>query len=271
VIGASLYAETLFNFLSVCLCLLIIDLRERRAMAWWWVGAGLLAAYATLVRPVMVFWLPAGVLFALGRKFDWRAVLGMVLGITIVMGAWSWRNYEQLDAFVPLTTAGGLTIALANNDIAGAAQVREGIPPVAATGEVENDHALSEFAVGWIKNHPAEFAERVPERIVRTFDPVTRLNKGVFAPPGLRWVVRILWIGVLALVGLGLAQHHRGRWLVPLSFAVLLTVQVTVFGGGFRFLIPALPFLALWAVAGASWLLGHRARSEVKTMGGLAR
>ena len=268
VIGASLYAETLFNLLTVSLCLLVIELRERRPTAWWWFGAGLVAAYATLVRPVMVFWLPAGLLFALvlGRKVDWRAALGMALGIAIIMGAWTWRNYERLDAFVPMTTAGGLTIALANNDVAEAAQAREGLPPVTG-GEVEADREYKEFAVAWIKSHPVEFAQRVPERIVRTFDPVTRLNKGVFAPPPLRWAVRILWIGVLALVGLGLGAHHRGRWLVPLSFAVLLTLPVAIFGGGFRFLIPALPFLALWAVAGGSWLLDRCRRSGRVSMG----
>jgi hypothetical protein len=263
VIGAALYAETLFNLLTVCLCLMIVEFRERRPVAWWWwFAAGLIAAYATLVRPVMAFWLPAGLLFALGRKPDWRALLGMALGLAIILGPWTWRNYERLDAFVPLTTAGGLTIALANNDVAGAAQAREGLPPTPA-GEVETDRAYTEFAQQWIRDHPGEFAARVPQRIVRTLDPVTRLNKGVFAPPPIRWAVRIIWIAVLALIGLGIVQHHRGRWLVPLSLTMLLTLQVVVFGGGFRFLIPALPFLALWGVAGASSILSLRRPSVV--------
>ena len=258
VIGASLYAETLFNFLTVCLCLLIIELRDRRPVpSWLWLCAGLIAAYATLVRPVMVFWLPVGLLFALGRKFDWRAATAMAVGMAIILGAWTWRNAERLDAFVPLTTAGGLTIALANNDLAGAAQAQEGLPPV-PEAEIAQDRALNEFAMTWIKNHPAEFAERVPQRVVRTFDPVTRLNKGVFGPAPLRWPVRILWLAALALIAVGMVRHHRGRWLVPMSFAVLLTAQVAIFGGGFRFLIPALPFLALWAVAGCAWLWGGR-------------
>lgn len=251
VIGASLYAETLFNLLTVCLCWMIIEFRERRPSAWWWFAVGLIAAYATLVRPVMAFWLPAGLLFALGRKLDWQAALAMALGIAIIIGAWTWRNYERLDSFVPLTTAGGSTMAVANNDFAGAAQAQEGLPQTPA-GEVETDRALSDFATAWIRDHPGEFAKRVPERLVRTLDPVTRLNKGVFAPPHIRWAARMVWIAVLALIGLGLVQHHRRRWLVPLSLAMLLTLPVVVFGGGFRFLIPALPFLALWGVAGAS-------------------
>lgn len=262
IIGAALYAETLFNLLTICLCLIIVGFRERRPIPWWWwVAPGLIAAYATLVRPVLAFWLPIGLLFALGRKLDWRAALGMALGIGLILGVWTGRNFERLDSFVPLTTAGGLTLALANNDVAGAAQAREGLPP-APDGEVEGDRAYREFAQDWIRDHPGEFAQRVPERIVRTLDPVTRTNKGVFAPLPIRWAVRIFWIAVLAVVGLGLVTHHRGRWLVPLSLAVLTTFQVVLFGGGFRFLIPALPFLALWGVAGASSVLDRRRPSD---------
>lgn len=253
IIGASLYAESLFNLLTVGLCYLVVELRERRHVAWWWLAAGLLAGYATLVRPVMAFWLPALVIFALGRRLDWRAATGAVVGLAIVLGAWSWRNYERLDAFVPLTTAGGVTVALANNDLADSGQANEGLP-IPPDDEIENDRFLRDFAVAWIRDNPAEFASRVPERLVRTFDPVTRLNRGVFLDPVPRWSVRVAWIAALVLVAVGLFRRHRGPWLVPLSLVVLLTAQVMVFGGGFRFLIPALPFLALWAIVGAGWL-----------------
>jgi hypothetical protein len=75
------------------------------------------------------------------------------------------------------------------------------------------------------------------------------------------------WIAALLLVAVGLLRRHRGPWLVPLSLVVLLTAQVMVFGGGFRFLVPALPFLALWAVVGAASLkdtLGPRTRAGSK-------
>jgi 4-amino-4-deoxy-L-arabinose transferase-like glycosyltransferase len=253
IIGASLYAESLFNLLTVVLCYLVVELRERRHATWWWLAAGVLAGYATLVRPVMAFWLPALVVFAIGRRLDWRAATAVVVGLAIVLGAWSWRNYERLDAFVPLTTAGGVTIALANNDLADSGQANEGLP-IPPVDEVENDRYLRDFAVAWIRDHPAEFAKRAPERLVRTFDPVTRLNRGVFGDPAQRWSARVAWMAALVLIAVGLIRRHRGPWLVPLSLVVLLTVQVMVFGGGFRFLVPALPFLALWAIVGAAWL-----------------
>jgi hypothetical protein len=268
IIGAALYAETLFNLLTICLSLIIVAFCERRPIPWWWVVPGAVAAYATLVRPVLVLWLPVGLLFALGRKLDWRATLAMALGMAVILGPWTWRNFERLDAFVPLTTAGGLTLALANNDVAGAGQAREGVP-AAPHGEVEKDRFYRKFAQDWIQEHPGEFAKRVPERIVRTLDPVTRTNKGVFAAPPLRWAVRVLWIAFLAVVGLGFVKHHRGRWLVLVSLAVLLTLPVVLFGGGFRFLIPALPFMALWGVAGASLIWERRPSSGNRGLTGM--
>jgi 4-amino-4-deoxy-L-arabinose transferase-like glycosyltransferase len=253
IIGATLYAESLFNLLTVVLCYLVVELRERRQAAWWWLAAGLLAGYATLVRPVMAFWLPALVIFALGRRLDWRATLGVVMGLAIVLGAWSWRNYERLDAFVPLTTAAGVTMAIANNDFSDAGHSNEGLP-VPPDDEVQNDRFMRDLATEWIRENPAEFAERVPERLLRTFDPVTRLHHGVLLEPASRWAVRVAWIAALLLAAVGLYRRHRGPWLVPLSLAVLLTVQVVIFGGAFRFLVPALPFLALWAIVGAAWL-----------------
>ena len=260
VIGAALYAESLFILLTIVLCYVVLVLRDRQSATWWWLAVGVLAAYATLVRPVMAFWLPALVLFALGRRIDWRAATCAVVGLAIVFGAWTWRNYERLDAFVPLTTAGGVTIALANNDLSDSAQAREGLP-IPPDDEVDNDRFLRDFATAWIREHPVEFAQRVPERVVRTLDPVTRLNRGVFLSPAPRWAVRTAWLGVLALVAVGMVRRHRGDWLVPMSFVVLLTAQVAVFGGGFRFLIPALPFLALWAVLGADAII-HRTREK---------
>lgn len=259
VIGSSLYAETLFNLLTVGLCLLMVTFAAREPMAWWWMLPGLIAGSATLVRPVLAAWLPVGVLLVLGRRLRWKPAVAMAVGIGIVMGPWAVRNYERLDAFVPLTTAGGITLALANNDLAGAAQVREGLPHDVPTGEVESDREYQRFAVAWIQKHPGEFAARVPQRLIRTFDPVTRLNRGVFAPAPLRWTVRVLWIAVLFTIAVGLARHHRGPWLVPLSLVVAMTAQVCVFGGGFRFLIPSLPFLALWSAAGIAAILRRAA------------
>ena len=253
VIGSTLYAETLFNSLTILIALLLVKFHANRPPAWQWAALGLLCGYTIMVRTVLVFWLPVGLLFALGRRFAWKSAAAMLLGTVVIVGAWSWRNVERLDAFVPFTTAGGGTLAVANNDAAGSGQAPSGLPPVRG-GEVARDRAYKEFAQDWIREHPAEFASRVPQRIVRTFDPVTRLNKGVFAPPALRWTARVLWLIALSIIGLGLFNRHRGAWLIPVSLAVMLTLPVAVFGGGFRFLIPALPFLALWFVAGASEL-----------------
>ena len=208
IMGAALYSETLYNLIAVFLCLVIIRFRDRRdeLSSWWWILPGLLIGYGTLVRSVLVFWIPAGMLFAFivsRKRVDWRALAALCCGIALVLSVWTVRNAVTLDAFVPLNTAGGSTLATANNDESGAAQEPSGVPP-SPDDEIAANRFLNEFATDWIKEHPAEFAARVPQRVVRTFDPVTKLNKGVVGSEALRWTARVLWGLLLILIALSL-------------------------------------------------------------------
>ena len=49
---------------------------------------------------------------------------------------------------------------------------------------------------------------------------------------------------------------------MPLSFLVPQAVEIVLFGGGFRFLSPDVPFLVLWAVVGALALLERYPRVQ---------
>jgi hypothetical protein len=42
---------------------------------------------------------------------------------------------------------------------------------------------------------------------------------------------------------------------VPISLVAATLLLVVVFGGGFRFLVPAIPFLSIWGVAGMTDVL----------------
>jgi hypothetical protein len=52
--------------------------------------------------------------------------------------------------------------------------------------------------------------------------------------------------------------HHRGPWLVPISLVMATLLVVVVFGGGFRFLVPVVPLLSIWGVAGVTDLMTAR-------------
>ncbi len=250
-IGVTLYGETLFNLLLVQLALLV----DR---SWTppptpvraWSAVGVLTGIGALVRPVMLFWAPCGAVFALRRGRGWRPAAAFALGLMVAIVPWTVRNHLRLGAVVPITSVGGKTLAVANNDVAGAGQSDAGLPTDVPDDELGRDRAYQRFALRWIREHPAEFTIRAAQRIVRTFDPVTRLNKDVVGPPAFRWAVRALWMGLLAIVAWGLRGRWRGRWVVPLSLTVTQVAPAALFGGGFRFLVPAFPFLAIWGAAG---------------------
>jgi hypothetical protein len=263
-IGATLYSETLFNLLLVQLALLVDrSWTERPRPARAWLAVGALTGIGALVRPVMLFWAPCGVVFARWRGRGWRPVAAFALGLMVAIVPWTVRNYLRLGAVIPITSVGGKTLAVANNDVAGGGQSDAGLPTDVPDDELGRDRAYQRFALRWIREHPAEFASRAAQRIVRTFDPVTRLNKDVVGPPALRWSVRAVWVGLLAIVALGLRGRWRGRWVVPMSLTVTQVAPAALFGGGFRFLVPAFPFLAIWGAAGLRDLSARRPLSVV--------
>jgi hypothetical protein len=132
----------------------------------------------------------------------------------------------------------------------GRGQSLEGLPQIPAGDEVENDRAYRSAAVRWILADPLRFVGRMDDRLVRTFDPVTKLIHGTFGSVSQRWTVRVIWLVLLAFVVWGLVLHHRGPWLVPISIVAATLLLVLGFGGGFRFLVPVVPFLSIWGVAG---------------------
>ena len=115
----------------------------------------------------------------------------------------------------------------------------------------------------WILADPLRFVGRMDDRLVRTFDPVTKLIHGTFGSVSQRWTVRVIWIILMAFVVWGLVLHHRGPWLVPISIVAATLLLVLGFGGGFRFLVPVIPFLSIWGVAGLTDLITVRLQDHV--------
>jgi hypothetical protein len=249
-LGATLYTETLYTLILVLLALLAIAGRGREAQVPWWAGIGLTTGIGILVRPQLVLWVPFALCFALAGRRP-AAALAFAGVVILVLTPWTVRNYARLAAFVPFDTRGGVTLAAANNNLSEGGQSVAGLPRFPAGTEVGNDRAFRSAAVRWITADPIRFVGRMDDRLVRTFDPVTKLTHGVFGPLFLRSAVRGVWAVLMAFTLWGLILHHRGPWLVPISLVVATLLVVLVFGGGFRFLVPVVPFLSIWGVAGA--------------------
>jgi hypothetical protein len=250
VLGATLYTETLYTLILVLLALLIIAGQGRQAQVSWCAGIGLTTGVGILVRPQLAIWVPFALCLGLAGRRP-AAMLAFVGVVVLVLLPWTVRNYARLGAFVPFDTRGGVTLAAANNDLSEGGQSAAGLPRFPAGTEVENDRAFRSAAVRWITADPLRFVGRMDDRLVRTFDPMTKLTHGVFGPVFLRSLARGVWAILMAFALWGLVLHHRGPWRAPISLVTATLVTVVVFGGGFRFLVPVVPFLSIWGVAGA--------------------
>jgi len=250
-LGATLYSETFFVLILVATALVVLSALDRPQVATLrWLAIGALAGLGALVRPAMLFWLPIGAWLALRRRPSGgtRAAAAFLVGVALLLGPWTVRNYARLHTFVPIDTAGGSTLAGANNDLADGGQSTAGLPHIPPGNEVQGDRAFRAAALHWIGSHPAGFVGLVAKRFVRSVDPTALLSNGAKGHAAQRWLARAAWAGVMVLAIVGVIRRHRGSWAVLLSLLVPQLVEIVLFGGGFRFLAPSVPFLLLLAV-----------------------
>jgi hypothetical protein len=271
-LGATLYSEPFYIFLLVALALGVVTLvQSPRRGAWRWGIIGALGGVAALVRPAFLVWLPIGLVLALrrGGARPVRSAMALCIGLIAVLAPWTVRNYLRLHSFVPIDTAGGATLATANNDLARAGQSQAGLPVLPPGTETQGDRAYRKAALHWIAGHPAGFAALTVRRLVRGVDPTALLNNGVVGSTSSRWLARCLWAVVLGVGAVGIAFHHRREWSVLLTFLIPQAFEIALFGGGFRFFAPCVPLLATWAGAGAAVLWPHPPRPHRLSYQGL--
>ena len=274
VVGATLLSETAFTALALGALLSVLgpgrgDLarprrdrspRSLRGAAL----AGLLVGLAALTRTNgLVLLLP--LLLLVGRRP--RHAAALLAAAAVVVVPWSVRNTLVLDAFVPLTTSDGYTLAGAYNEASRtdprfpwAWRVATADPAIGALveghprdGEVERNDRLGAAARDFVADHPAAPLVVTARNLGRW----THLGGAEFArvsaaSDGLpRWTGTFAALGtivLLLLAGLGLARGAlrgtpRSLWLAP----VLLLLSVAAIVSAVRYRAPAEPFLVLLA------------------------
>lgn len=249
------------------------------------IAAGVLFGLATLMRAQMMLF-PAGVIVALllaFRDFRWRdavrAAVLVHLALAAVVLPWSLRNVEQMGAFVPVSTNGGVSLFYGANDRATGdwfAWERTpywdemvGIPySQRVERQVELDRRFKARATAWIEAHPAKWTllgfRKMALLWVKDSDAFWSLDKTYPDRSGLwRAVQGIDQLYYMALVALGLValgvavrDRLRGRFdHAPLLLLGCMPAFATLTAFGFtgqtRYHYPAMPFLIL----AAGWTL----------------
>lgn len=119
--SAYVLSETLFSLVALS-AVIVLDATMRRARTHRAGGAGmltagLLAGLATLVRPVMLFFLPLALLWVLRRGRPALAVAFLAAALAVIL-PWTARNYRVYDRFVLIASEGGVTFWTGNHALA---------------------------------------------------------------------------------------------------------------------------------------------------------
>ena len=267
---------------------------------WVLLASGVLLGLASLTRPVM---LPVPALYFFyawlttrtreggqpGRPFwrpvAWRPVVAgtfvLTLGMVLVVGPWTVRNYVTLGALVPVSTNGGVNLWQGNNPNATGGFYWSDDPAVnpllRVSDEVEQDRLGRRLALQWIREHPWDFLRLgfikwgwlltdVRTAVLFTLQQASRPIPPLLVPLS----ILILKMGLYSLLALTLAgirmwwlagrpgssgrYLNRARTSVPVLFLAFMLALHFVFPGWDRFRFPFTPFmLALAGLAVTTW------------------
>lgn len=282
-----LMTETLCTFLVVCLLLRLTSdtVLTTRGAAW----TGLVAGLCVLCRPGL--WAFLGLVATIriaasvrsrnhGTSADARAfrtkvgfpVITMaVLALTIA--PWMIRNWVVIGKPTALTTHGGYTLALGNNEHfyrdvvskdAGAVWASKDLETwqesvrtelasrsVSESNEPAVDLAHSELAWTWIRKNPTGFTEAAWLRIRRLWAIAPASDSfGRFAV----WCVSV-WYGLLfvaAAIGLVKSRRQIRCLSVPLALMIAITCVHIPYWANTRMRAPMAPTLCILAVFAVS-------------------
>jgi 4-amino-4-deoxy-L-arabinose transferase-like glycosyltransferase len=264
-----------------------------RPVLWYWSASGFLFGLAaltkaqTLVFPIFMFYL----LFLIeGRSIDRvKAMTWLrenVLRIAIVnlimfavVAPWTWRNYQLFDAFIPISTNGGITLLVGNNPNATGDYLSLDLLPAGyitvlhderVARQVERDQQAGRSALRWIRENPIAFLMLVPRKLFRLWGPdgegewgfqagyadyePYRLLFRVVRYANQAFYIMILGFAMFATMTVVARRTFPLKLLECLIVPLFTTLLSIIFIGQPRFHFSSMPYLFILAAAGLSQL-----------------
>ena len=230
------------------------------------VGAGLALGMASLTQPSTQLLVAPILVFELLALTRWSGLVTrmgcIALGMAIVIGPWTLRNYRIFHQPVLISTNGGLNFYRANNPEATGAYTPRGEYNLELFPEIEWSPMGYKLGMEWIRNNPLEFlslavrkqklflgddASGAYETLRRDREDVDSRYVAFKLLSQLFWLG--LWVAILAGLWLGrkteAAQNPRLA-LIFLTFLCLFAIH-SVFESGGRYHTPLIALLALFA------------------------
>ncbi len=205
--------------------------------------AGALWALASLCRPIIVALGALLFLFALWRERHKPRSIALtllsVLVFCLVLTPWVVRNYHVHGAFVPLTTNTGVNLWMGNNENATGWYLYSDLGSQLPANEVQRDRIYLREALRYIRENPFEAGFLFLKKIILYWHPYPHPAPVIF----------LTALGILALWGV-LKNWHLAPVRILFATVLYFNLSTGIFFTAHRFIVPALPLLAVLASLG---------------------
>lgn len=190
------------------------SLRSYRIFA---VIAGVMLGFMDLTQPACLL-LPV-VLFISGTLLQVRLyrviqlTVLLLIGVVVVIGPWTVRNYQVLGVPILVSTNGGSGLYRANNTLATGGYTQRGEVDLSGLDEVSADREGRRLAIKWIIEHPSAFLSlAIGKQLLFLGDDAggiyTTLRRGLVTDPMLYAIVKTLanimwvtfWLAILSCI-----------------------------------------------------------------------
>ena len=239
-------------------------------------AAGISLGLGALTRPSVLAFVPFCGMYLFFRPVNNRgrclaAAALLFLSTLLTISPWTIRNYIKHGEFILISTAGGESFWLGNNDMAkgndSAAQLA-GLPEeiLSQLSESSSPKTAEEVywraGIDWVEKHPKRFLELYMEKLINfwriTPDHITNIYRQKWIRYGCAAILVPLYL--FSIIGM-LGNRYRYRDHMILYFALLsFPLGLSLFITSFRFRIPLDPVLLLFAASALLRILPKNSR-----------
>ncbi|MEA3402546.1 MAG: glycosyltransferase family 39 protein [Armatimonadota bacterium] len=277
--GATAYPQTLVACLLYLMILLLL-VAKRRVSTSLGLALGIAGGVTALMVPVYAAVVPVGLAWLYvvaarqGASGFWRFVAVCVLGIIVVVGPWTARNYLASGEFIPVSTNGAVNFWLGNNKWA-TVNTKSHLHPFEIYGDElselsprQQERFMIEAGLEHIASDPIGAMRFGLAKFLAFFRPwpgqmVESGSQSMVRKTGL-WVVAISSALVIGLGMLGAIltwRRHSETWLL-VGMVILIAGLYSVFFTAVRFRMPLDGIFAMLAVAGLAELRRQARRAN---------
>lgn len=234
---------------------------------------GIIWGLWTLNRPQLLF-LPFALLVSqavLRRRttwhWAWNRWLICLLAVAVTMSPWIVRNYIIHGVFIPVTTQGGLTLAIANGSLNNPIVQKGGYyknPKLYALVRNAPESEWNKIGMEFSFRHLRENAHLLPKAVLHRAINFWTFRPNPYKPHLTRndWIMLFVWLPILLFF---LVSFFKWPWqndwpaLVMIFYAFIFALP---FAGFPRFRFPVDPLIIMRAIVGLwgtiGWILNRK-------------